>query len=156
MRTDLRISIEALLGLNQHTNANPDGFCQQWRHCSSDKQVCMQVVGLPTLRMSKDRDLVVDDGNLVIPRNTTIWIPLGLPHASSAVYQDAGRFLPERWLEPDAEYMPTNGTGCFDRQYALLQTPSSCIISTMSMQCYASWAFLSRECRVRRCKSEQC
>ena len=68
-----------------------------------------QVVGLPTLRMSKGRDLVMDDGKLVIPANTTIWIPLGLPHMSSAIYDHPDRFLPERWLEPDAEYMPTNG-----------------------------------------------
>ena len=70
----------------------------------------MQVVGLPTLRMSKQRDLVLDDGKLVIPRNTTIWIPLGLPHASSAIYADPDTFIPERWLEPDAEYMPVHGT----------------------------------------------
>lgn len=69
----------------------------------------MQVVGLPTLRMSKQRDLVLDGGQLVIPRNTTIWIPLGLPHTSSAVYDKPDQFLPERWLEPDAEYMPANG-----------------------------------------------
>ncbi len=57
--------------------------------------------------MSKGHDLVIDDGRLVIPRNTTIWIPLGLPHASSAIYKDADQFLPERWLEANAEYMPT-------------------------------------------------
>ncbi|KAL3139484.1 hypothetical protein ABBQ38_003809 [Trebouxia sp. C0009 RCD-2024] len=64
------------------------------------------VVGLPTLRMSKHRDLVLDGGKLVIPRNTTIWIPLGLPHTSSAIYDSPDQFLPERWLEPNAEYMP--------------------------------------------------
>lgn len=69
----------------------------------------MQVVGLPTLRMSKHRDLVLDGGKLVIPRNTTIWIPLGLPHTSSAIYDSPDQFLPERWLEPNAEYMPVSG-----------------------------------------------
>lgn len=64
---------------------------------------------MPTLRMSKGRDLVMDDGKLVIPANTTIWIPLGLPHMSSAIYDHPDHFLPERWLEPDAEYMPTTG-----------------------------------------------
>ena len=68
-----------------------------------------QVVGLPTLRMSKGRDLVMDDGKLVIPRDTTIWIPLGLPHMSSAIFDQPDQFLPERWLEPNAEYMPTKG-----------------------------------------------
>lgn len=70
---------------------------------------CMQVVGLPTLRMSKHRDLVLEEGKLVIPRNTTIWIPLGLPHASSAIYDQPDQFLPERWLQPNAEYMPMDG-----------------------------------------------
>lgn len=70
----------------------------------------MQVVGLPTLRMSKHHDLVLGDGKLTIPRNTTIWIPLGLPHASSAVYDQPDHFLPERWLQPNAEYMPKSGT----------------------------------------------
>lgn len=66
-------------------------------------------MGLPTLRMSKHQDLVIDEAQLVIPRNTTIWIPLGLPHASSAIYHNADQFLPERWLEANAEYMPTMG-----------------------------------------------
>ncbi len=80
------------------------------RHGQSTKCGCViQVVGLPTLRMSKHKDLLVDNGTLLIPRNTTIWIPLGLPHASSAIYKDADQFIPERWLEPDAEYMPTPG-----------------------------------------------
>ena len=75
----------------------------------SNQVFIAQVVGLPTLRMSKHRDLIIDDGRVRIPRNTTIWIPLGLPHASSAVYPNADQFLPDRWLEPDAEYMPTPG-----------------------------------------------
>lgn len=66
-----------------------------------------QVVGLPTLRMSKGRDLVMDDGKLVSPRNTTIWIPLRLPHMSSAIFDRPDQFLP--WLEPNVEYMPSNG-----------------------------------------------
>ena len=72
-----------------------------------------QVVGLPTLRMSKGRDLVVDDGKLVIPCDTTIWIPLGLPHMSPAIFDQPDQFLPERWLEPNAEYMPTAGATAF-------------------------------------------
>ncbi len=80
------------------------------RNGHSTKSGCViQVVGLPTLRMSKHKDLLVDNGSLLIPRNTTIWIPLGLPHASSAIYKDADQFIPERWLEPDAEYVPTHG-----------------------------------------------
>ena len=67
--------------------------------------VCFQVVGFTTVRMS-NRDLSLDDGKLIIPRNANIFLPLGLPHMSSAVYKDADQFLPERWLEPDAEYMP--------------------------------------------------
>ena len=67
------------------------------------------MVGLPTLRMSKGRDLVTDDGKLLIPRDTTIWIPLGLPHMSSAIFDHPDQFLPERWLEPNAEYMPYDG-----------------------------------------------
>ena len=67
------------------------------------------MVGLPTLRMSKHRDLVIDQGRLRIPRNTTIWIPLGLPHASSAIYQQADCFVPERWLEPNADYTLPSG-----------------------------------------------
>ena len=71
------------------------------------------MVGLPTLRMSKHCDLVLDEDKgkdrLVIPRNTTIWIPLGLPHSSPAIYDRPEDFLPERWLQPDAEYMPVKG-----------------------------------------------
>jgi cytochrome P450 len=67
--------------------------------------MCFQVVGFVTVRMS-NRDLSLDDGKLVIPRNANIFLPVGLPHMSSAVYKDADQFLPERWLEPDAEYMP--------------------------------------------------
>lgn len=81
----------------------------------------IQVVGLPTLRMSKHQDLLVDNGSLLIPRNTTIWIPLGLPHASSAIYKDADQFIPERWLEPNAEYMPTHGE-MFGFSYSISQT----------------------------------
>lgn len=80
----------------------------------------IQVVGLPTLRMSKHKDLLVDNGSLLIPRNTTIWIPLGLPHASSAIYKDADQFIPERWLEPDAEYMPTHSE-MFRSTYSIFQ-----------------------------------
>ncbi len=53
-----------------------------------------------------NRDLSLDDGKLIIPRNANIFLPVGLPHMSSAVYKDANQFLPERWLAPDAEYMP--------------------------------------------------
>ncbi|KAL0023129.1 hypothetical protein WJX77_004743 [Trebouxia sp. C0004] len=68
------------------------------------------VVGFVTVRMSS-RDLSLDDGKLVIPRNANIFLPVGLPHMSSAVYKDADQFLPERWLEPDAEYMPADPKG---------------------------------------------
>ena len=68
----------------------------------------MQVVGIATLRAC-DQDLVLQDGNLVIPRRCPIWMPQGLPHMSSAIFPDADRFLPERWLEPDAELMPAAG-----------------------------------------------
>lgn len=67
--------------------------------------MCFQVVGFVTVRMSS-RDLSLNDGKLIIPRNANIFLPVGLPHMSSAVYKDADQFLPERWLEPDAEYMP--------------------------------------------------
>ena len=68
----------------------------------------MQVVGIATLRAC-DQDLVLQDVNLVIPRRCPIWMPQGLPHMSSAIFLDAGQFLPERWLEPDAELMPAVG-----------------------------------------------
>ena len=60
-----------------------------------------------TVRMS-DQDLSLKDGQLIIPRKCPMFLCLGLPHMSSATYQDADKFLPERWLEPDAEYMPGN------------------------------------------------
>ena len=66
----------------------------------------MQVVGFVTARLSK-QDLVLQDGNLIIPKNCSIFLPLGCPHMSPAIFPDADRFLPERWLEADAEYMPT-------------------------------------------------
>jgi len=72
---------------------------------SRSDPVCFQVVGFTTVRMS-NRDLSLDDGKLIIPRNANIFLPVGLPHMSSAVYKDADQFLPERWLEPDADYMP--------------------------------------------------
>lgn len=62
------------------------------------------MVGFVTVRRSK-RDLVLADGTM-IPRNSNIFLPVGLPHMSSAVYKAADQFIPERWLEPDAEYMP--------------------------------------------------
>ena len=62
------------------------------------------MVGFVTVRKSK-RDLVLPDGT-VIPRNSNIFLPVGLPHMSAAVYKAADQFIPERWLEPDAEYMP--------------------------------------------------
>jgi len=74
--------------------------------------VCFQVVGFTTVRMS-NRDLSLDDGKLIIPRNANIFLPVGLPHMSSAVYKDADHFLPERWLEPDAEYMPGGASRVF-------------------------------------------
>ena len=66
----------------------------------------MQVVGFVTARLSK-QDLVLQDGNLIIPKDCSIFLPLGCPHMSPAIFPDADRFLPERWLEADAEYMPT-------------------------------------------------
>ena len=68
----------------------------------------IQVVGIATGRMSK-KDLVLQDGNLVIPKGCIMWLPLGCPHMSSAIYEDAHQFKPERWLESDAEYMPVSG-----------------------------------------------
>ena len=68
----------------------------------------MQVVGIATLRAC-DQDLVLQGGDLVIPRRCPIWMPQGLPHMSSAIFPDADCFLPERWLEPDAELMPAVG-----------------------------------------------
>ena len=65
--------------------------------------------------MSRGRDLVLDDGNLIIPKDTPIFMPVGCPHTSSAVFEEADLFKPERWLQPDADYMPTGdnaGTWC--------------------------------------------
>ena len=85
----------------------------------------IQVVGLPTLRMSKHKDLLVDNGSLLIPRNTTIWIPLGLPHASSAIYKNADQFIPQRWLEPNAEYMPTHSEMFISTSLSISKTAST-------------------------------
>ena len=66
----------------------------------------LQVVGVVTMRISKGRDLVLNGGKLLIPRDTIIQLPIGLPHTSSAVFEEAHVFKPERWFAPEAEYMP--------------------------------------------------
>ena len=54
----------------------------------------------------------MQDGDLVIPKDCTIFLPVGCPHMSSAIFENVDQFLPERWLEPDAEYLPTKGNRC--------------------------------------------
>lgn len=67
----------------------------------------LQVAGIVTMRMSRGRDLVLDGGKIVIPRDTIINLPVGCPHTSSALFEEADLFRPERWLELDADYVPT-------------------------------------------------
>ena len=60
---------------------------------------------MTTVRQSKGRDVVLDDGKLIIPRDIPIFLPIGALHRSHAVYQNADDFLPERWLASDADYL---------------------------------------------------
>lgn len=64
-----------------------------------------QVPGMTTVRESKGRDVVLGDGKLVIPRDTPIFLPIAALHRSSAVYEHADDFIPERWLASDADYL---------------------------------------------------
>ena len=85
----------------------------------------LQVVGVVTMRISKGRDLVLDNGKLLIPRDTIIHLPIGLPHTSSAVFEEAHVFKPERWLAPDADYMPAGA----DPPLWLLVCLSVCLLT---------------------------
>lgn len=118
-------------------------FCDRSYVQSRSDPMCFQVVGFVTVRMS-NRDLSLDDGKLVIPRNANIFLPVGLPHMSSAVYKDADQFLPERWLEPDAEYMPGGVSILFSvLSHALMQltnlhmgeADAGCISNIESIPC---------------------
>ena len=84
------------------------------------------------MRMSKGRDLVLDDGNLINPRDTVIHLPIGLPHTSHVVFDEAELFKPQHWLAPDADYMPT-GT---DTPPILSACPSSVCLSHLLIVCY--------------------
>ena len=89
-----------------------------------------------------NRDLVLDDGKLIIPRNANIFLPVGLPHMSSAVYKDADQFLPNRWLEPDAEYMPGGFPtlfSCCDSSRMLSYNSPTCFESTCQVACLYSF-----------------
>ena len=96
--------------------------------------------------MSKHKDLLVDNGSLLIPRNTTIWIPLGLPHASSAIYKDADQFIPERWLEPDAEYMPTHSEMFGSNLQYISRTASTDVVLFMNVTIHSSLSSLTNSC----------
>lgn len=60
---------------------------------------------MTTVRQSKGRDVVLNGGKLVLPRDTPIFLPVSAPHRSSAVFENADDFIPERWLAPDADYL---------------------------------------------------
>lgn len=90
-----------------------------------------QVPGMTTVRQSKGRDVVLDDGKLVIPRDIPIFMPIGALHRSHAVYQNADDFLPERWLASDADYLSgersaigTAAAGSVRQCHILLYFPS--------------------------------
>ena len=108
---------------------------------------CMQVVGLPTLRMSKGRDLVLDEGKLVIPRNTTIWRKRGRKKEREEREKDPHSFLPERWLEPDTEYMPMHGTTT-----VLVQSPHQ--LSMYAQSSLRGLAASRPDCKAIHCPRE--
>lgn len=91
----------------------------------------MQVVGFTTARTSQ-HDLVLQDGKLVIPRDCSIFLPLGLPHMSSAIFPNPDQFLPERWLGSEAEYMPTPGE-CADSSTCSRVCARACLSVCLSV-----------------------
>ncbi|CAL8468296.1 g7836 [Coccomyxa elongata] len=55
-----------------------------------------------TVRMPK-KDVLLG-GKYLIPKNTTVFLPLHAIHNSIHNFEEPDKFLPERWLEPGAEY----------------------------------------------------
>ncbi|EIE21561.1 cytochrome P450 [Coccomyxa subellipsoidea C-169] len=61
-------------------------------------------VGIGQIRVSHSHDLVLCGGALTIPRGTLLWMPHHAMHNTSANWDQPHSFLPERWMEPEAEY----------------------------------------------------
>ncbi|EIE19314.1 cytochrome P450 [Coccomyxa subellipsoidea C-169] len=60
-----------------------------------------------TVRMPK-KDVLLG-GKYLIPKGTTVFLPLHAIHNCRANYEEPDKFLPERWLEPGAEYARPRG-----------------------------------------------
>ena len=63
-------------------------------------------VGTATTRINYDQDIGLDGGRLVIPAGVPIRMHIHSIQNCAANWERPGEFLPERFLAPDAEFMP--------------------------------------------------
>eukprot|EP00884_Botryococcus_braunii_P004719 jgi/Botrbrau1/14248/Bobra.0381s0009.1 len=63
-----------------------------------------QVVPLATYRINHEQDVVLKSG-LVIPRHTAVYAMSVGVHLNPLAFPDPLKFDPERWLEPNADYV---------------------------------------------------
>ncbi|KAK9827620.1 hypothetical protein WJX81_007168 [Elliptochloris bilobata] len=63
-------------------------------------------VGTATTRINPDQDIALDGGRLVIPRGVPIRMHIHSIHNCAANWERPHEFLPERFLQADAEFLP--------------------------------------------------
>ena len=63
-------------------------------------------VGTATTRINYDQDIGLDGGRLVIPAGVPIRMHIHSIQNCAANWERPAEFLPERFLQPDAEFMP--------------------------------------------------
>ena len=121
-------------------------------------------VGTATTRINYEQDIALDGGRLVIPRGVPIRMHIHSIQNCAANWERAAEFLPERFLQPDAEFMPAAAKpaagaaqgrarpGCAPGWAAHANAKSHCINESSSicssMPCLTSYV-LSAVCAVQ-------
>ena len=97
----------ALLAWHVLAQRQMHSACMQGKHlnrfpvCAQESMRMLPVAGGTVREVRRD---VLLGGKHIIPKNTSIFLPLYAIHNSWRNWEQPGRFLPERWLVPGAEY----------------------------------------------------